>query len=251
MSSLTVQRPGPYGGFPAVPQVKSTQVQDPFGLRETYRNNPDIIDILDKIDEALANFNPKENRYLDLHETDFRPLSNLKVANGELLNLETLLMILSQKSQYPFDRANLSKANLSEATLIKADLYRINLSKATLIKTNFYGANLDEANLEEVHSEGADFSGASLNRARLYGAHLEGAHLNGTHLSEVNLSGAHLNGAYLYGTHLGATLYGTDLRGADLRRAFASVDFKELTGKALKKHLVKHFHVVINDETKF
>ena len=132
----------------SVSQVKKPD--DPFGLREICGHRPDVINVLDKIDEALANFNPGEGRYLDLHGIDFRSLNHFKVANYERLNLETLLKILSQKSQYPFYRANLSEANFRLADLAGANFEQANLA----------GANLTEAWLERASFEGANLTDA-------------------------------------------------------------------------------------------
>ena len=173
MSSLAVQRLGAFTAYanPAsfsgdatgedltsVSQAEKTH--DPFGLRKTYERHPDVISVLDKIDEALVNFNPNEDRYLDLHRIDFRPLSCLQTNGNEQLHLERLLIQSQNIVQYPLCKANFEGADLREAILKGAILTRAILRDADL-----RGADLNEAQLT-----GADFTGADLRRAWLRNA---------------------------------------------------------------------------------
>ena len=123
----------------SVSQIKNTH--DPFGLRQRYASSrQDVIDTLDKIDAALANFNPYEGKYLDLNGIDFTPLNDLKVNRYETLNLERLLVASQNVSQYP-----LYRANLSDAILTGVDLYGANLERANLERANLRMADLREA----------------------------------------------------------------------------------------------------------
>ena len=135
-------------------QVKNTH--DPFGLRKRYASSrQDVIDTLDKIDAAFADFNPDEDKYLDLHGIDFTPLNGLQANRHEILNLDGLLRASQNILQYPLFRANLSKtiltgadltrATLNRATLNRADLREVNLTKAILTKAILYGADLRRA----------------------------------------------------------------------------------------------------------
>ena len=176
MSSLTVQRPGAFTAYvnptitrsldgsegevifdqvqttddlpplsfsaPASSQVESTH--DPFGLRERYASRQDVIDTLDKIDEALAlsDFNPDKNRLLNFSGMDFRPLRGLLINPIETLNLERLLIASQKVSQYPLFRANLDGANLTRISLERADL-----GGSSFRGVDFTGAILSEASL--------------------------------------------------------------------------------------------------------
>ena len=128
-------------------QVKKTH--DPFGLRQRYASSrQDVIDTLDKIDAALADFNPEEDRYLNLNGIDFTPLNDLIVnRNHEILTLEGLLRASQNISQYPLYRANLrgailAKVDLQEANLAKADLREVDLTNAYLRGAYLRGADL-------------------------------------------------------------------------------------------------------------
>ena len=175
MSGLTVQGIGRFTQyFDSINQFgNDTQVQnthDPFGLRERYASRQDVIYTLDKIDAALANFNPDEGKDLDLHGIDFRPLNDLKVNRYKTLNLERLLVASQNISQYPLYMANLSGTDLSSVNLFGADLREANLEGANLRAVILVGASLLGANLLR-----ANLTYAILTRATLHGADLREA----------------------------------------------------------------------------
>ena len=136
------------------PKTIVSQSNDPFGIRERYSGDKEIIIILDEIENRLKGFEPEEGQYLDLSKIDFRSLNKVQISN-EKLNIEKLIekLYVGNKTQHPLVKANLEGANLREA----------NLNGAYLNGANLIGANLEGANLE-----GANLYGADLYRAYVY-----------------------------------------------------------------------------------
>ena len=245
---------------------------DPFGLRERYQDNGNIIRTLDEISSALEVYDPAKGQHLDLRGVDFTSLFDIKVGSNEGLNLERYLARLTDKSQYPLVNAHLAKANLTRAYLYQVNLSSANLTRAYLYQVNLTDADLTDANLFSAHLTGANLfranlAKANLTRAYLYQVNLSSANLTNAnftkaHLINANLTEANLTNANLFEANLTeanlteanlteANLTDAGLTDADLRGAYKYLSGKKLEGPSLKEHLTSRFKVVVSDGTRF
>ena len=124
-----------------MPAFVSVVKKDPFGLRS--RDIPGINDALDKLEVAFENYDPRSGA--NLEEINLTCFRGLRVCNNEHLNLEDLLKQLTDKTQYPLCRANLSRAILADVDLARAILVGADLTGANLLRANLSNANLINA----------------------------------------------------------------------------------------------------------
>ncbi|MBI3590832.1 MAG: pentapeptide repeat-containing protein [Candidatus Melainabacteria bacterium] len=141
------------GRIRAEKTLVQTGFLDPFGIKNKYANNAEILMVLDKIENAFRT--QKGNEPLNLSGIDFTSL-NIKI-NNNFINLDRLLVAISSslgsnQAQYPLRGANLERTNLRGANLIEAHLYEANLSGAYLVGTNLEGANLKGADLRGAYA---------------------------------------------------------------------------------------------------
>lgn len=158
------------------------------------------------------------------------------------LNLEGVVLYLSDLLGTKFHASRLSGAKFNLAILVSADLSLANLQKADFYRADLKSANLEGAKLQGANLRGAILAGANLNAANLEGANLEGADLRGASLKDTNLKGANLNWTDLEGNESetsemteiqkhdtsfrDAMLEGANLEGASLEGARMPKEFR-------------------------
>ena len=126
--------------------LTKAEIPDPLGIRKKYADAPVVISCLDRIWRAVRKFNQQDGKEpLNLAGANLSALNDVRDNDGVHVNLQSYILSLGAKRQYPLDGADLDGAILCGVCLNQTHLTGVNLSRAHLTRADLTGANLFRA----------------------------------------------------------------------------------------------------------